>query len=161
MNAKQMLETMADLEARIAKIYERFATEFREVTDVGDLWISMAREELHHANHLSLAAGRAPLTAVATTVHDHIGKLEAVVVQTERDVAHRVGLQEALRLTADLEDAEVEHLHAMLNALGDWARPIVDDPTMQHRQRHLLEHAVRLFGTPEVQRRLAWQRFRD
>lgn len=161
MNAKQLLETMADLEARIAKVYERFATEFHEVADVGDLWISMAREEVHHAERLSLAAGPAPAAALPPALLSHIGKLEAAVVDAERNVARTVGLQEALRLTADLEEAEAEHLHTPLGSLGEWARAVADDPVMQHRQRPLLEHAIRLFGTPEVQQRLAWRRFRD
>jgi hypothetical protein len=83
------------------------------------------------------------------------------VVEAEREVARTVGLQEALRLTADLEEAEAEHLHAPMGSLGEWVRRVVDDPAMQHRQRPLLEHAIRLFGTPEVQQRLAWRRFHD
>jgi hypothetical protein len=161
MNAKQLLETMADLEARIAKIYERFATEFHEVADVGDLWMSMGREEVHHAERLSLAAGTAPAATLPPALLEHIGKLEAAVVEAEREVARTVGLQEALRLTADLEEAEAEHLHAPMGSLGEWVRRVVDDPAMQHRQRPLLEHAIRLFGTPEVQQRLAWRRFHD
>jgi hypothetical protein len=161
MTAKELLETMADLEARIAKIYERFATEFRQVADIGDLWASMGREESHHADHLSLAASTAPPTAVAATVVEQIGGLEAAVAQAEREVAGTVQLQEALRLTADLEEAEAAHLHAPLASLGDWARTLVDDPVMQHRQRRLLEHAIQVFGTPAIQQRLAWRRFRD
>jgi hypothetical protein len=161
MTAKELLEIMAEFEARIAQIYERFATEFREVCDVGDLWVSMGREELHHAEQLSLAAGTAPATPVPAEMADHLASLEAAVVQYEQEVAHVVQLQDALRVTADLEEAEAEHVHAALPALGDWARKLAQDPAMQHRQRGLLEHAIRLFGTPAVQARLAWRRFQE
>jgi hypothetical protein len=159
MNAKQWLEAMADLEARIAKIYERFATEFRKVADVGDLWASMGREELHHAELLSHAAGTVPEATVA--VPDHIAKLEARVAQIEREVAHAVELQDALRVTADLEEAEAEHVHGALATLGDWAARLAAEPAMQHRLGGVLEHAIRQFGTPALHRRLTWRRFRD
>lgn len=161
MNAKQLLEVMADLEARIAKIYDRFATEFREVSDVGDLWVSMGREELHHAEHLSLAAGSAPPVLVPTAVEKHVTHLESAVGQRERELARTVQLQEALQATADLEEAEAEHLHGALTMLGEWAGKLAQDPVMQHRQRGLLEHAIELFGTPEVRARVAWRRFQD
>jgi hypothetical protein len=158
MNAKQWLESMADLEARIAKIYERFATEFRKVADVGDLWASMGREEMHHAEVLSHAAGNAPEVAAAP---DHIAKLEARVAQIERDVARPVELQDALRVTVDLEEAETEHMHGALATLGDWARRLAADPALQHRRGGVLEHAIRQFGTPALHRRLTWRRFRE
>src|SRR3972149_5858737 len=97
MDAKRFLETMAEIEARIAAIYERFAAEFHDVSDVGDLWVSMGREELRHAEHLSCAAGAAPESAVPATVAAHVAKLEAVVGQQERELARAVSLQEGLR----------------------------------------------------------------
>ncbi|HXQ21950.1 MAG TPA: hypothetical protein VN812_09775 [Candidatus Acidoferrales bacterium] len=158
MNAKQWLEAMADLEARIAKIYERFATEFRKVADVGDLWASMGREELHHAEVLSHAAGSAPAVTAAA---EHVAKLEARVAQIEREVAHPVQLQDALRVTVDLEEAETEHVHGALVTLGDWAEKLAAEPTMQHRLGGVLEHAIRQFGTPALHRRMTWRRFHD
>lgn len=161
MSPKDLLEAMADLEARIAKIYERFATEFRDVADVGDLWASMGREELHHAEHLSLAAGRAPAEVVPAELVDHLHRLEALVAEREREVAHVVLLQDALRVTVDLEEGEARNLHDALSAGAGWARQLAENPTMQHRQRHVLEHAVQLFGTPAIQQRLAPLRFQD
>ncbi|MFQ5665940.1 MAG: hypothetical protein ACE5I7_05855 [Candidatus Binatia bacterium] len=157
MDTKRFLEVMADLEARIAKIYERFATEFHDVADVGDLWVSMGREELHHADHLSLAASAATPDPVAAAMAEHVMSLETVVAQHEREVAHAVPLQEALQVTVELEEAEAAHLHAPLSAMSGWAGRLAQDPVMQHRQHHLLEHAVGLFGTPAVQARLAGQ----
>ena len=160
MNAKQLLERMADIEARIAKIYERFATEFRDVLDIGDLWVSMGREELRHAEHLSLAMTAAPDTAVAPEVAAHVGQLEAVLGTCEREVAHTVQLQEALRVTVDLEAAETDHLHTVLGTIGDWAKTLAAAPELQHHHRHVLEHAIDLFATPGVRQRMRWQRFR-
>ena len=161
MNAAQLLEVMSDVEARIAQIYERFATEFHDVADIGDLWVSMGREELHHAERLSLVIAQAPSVVAPAPAEEHLRQLQAMLDACEREVAQPVRLQEALRVTVDLEAAEAAHLHAVLGTLGAWAAQLAEAPDMQHRQRHLLEHAVGLFGTPAVQQRLAWQRFRD
>lgn len=161
MDAKQLLENMAEFESRIGMIYERFATEFREVADVGDLWASMGREELHHADLLAQAAAAGAGVPVTDALVDHLGALEAVVVQHERALAQSIQLQAALQATADLEEAEAAHLHTALEAAGKWAQALAGDPRMQHRMRGVLEHAIRLFGTPALQERLAWRRFRD
>jgi hypothetical protein len=159
MDTKQLLESMADLEARIAVIYERFVSRFHDVPDVKGLWESMSGEEMHHADLLSLAAGSAgDLTADARAV-DHLGKLQDVVTRCEAEQARVVHLQDALRVTADLEEAEAEYLHATLDALGAAARPLVNNRAMEHRSRGLLEHTIRIFGTPALQQRLAWRRF--
>ena len=160
MTSKRLLEIMADLESRIAVIYERFAAEFRGVADVSDLWDSMSREELHHADLLSRAAGAAGNVAPDAAMTGHVHALEQVVTQFEGDQRPIVSLQEALRLTADLEEAEAAHLHAALST-DERLRPLADDSAMQHRLRGVLEHAIRLFGTPALQQRLAWRRFHD
>jgi hypothetical protein len=161
MDAKQLLEQMADLEARIAVIYERFASQFRGAGDVGDLWVSMGREELHHADLLSRAAGSVGEAAVDPSVVEHLGKLQELVTHWEGRQAELAHLQDALRVTADLEEAEAEHLHAMLHTLPTPIRSLADSPAMQHRSRGVLEHAIELFGTPALQERWAWRRFRD
>jgi hypothetical protein len=154
MNAKQMLEDMADIESRIAVIYERFAAQFREAADVGDLWVSMSREELHHADLLSHAAGDTQQMSVDPAVVEHVRTLQSVVVSYEGKQATILHLQDALAATVDLEEAEADHLHAHLIQLGAAANALVDSPAMQHHLRGVLEHAVKLFGTPALQRRL-------
>jgi hypothetical protein len=161
MDAKQLLEDMADLESRIAVIYERFASEFRDASDVSDLWASMSREEVHHADLLSHAAGGTGHVAVDPVVVEHLGKLQAVVVRYEGEQAKIVHLQEALEATVELEEAEEDHLHAHLLQLGDAAKALVDRPDMQHRLRGVLEHAVKLFGAAALQERVARRRFHD
>lgn len=158
MDAKQMLEDMADLESRIAVIYERFAAQFREAADVGDLWASMSREEMHHADLLSRAADGTHRMAVDPSVVEHVAKLQAVVVRYEGDQARINHLQDALEATLDLEEAEADHLHAHLIQLGAAANALVDSPSMQHQLRGVLEHAVKLFGTAALQQRLAARR---
>jgi hypothetical protein len=160
MNGKQLLEVMSDLESRIAVIYERFGTKFKDLADVSGLWASMGREELHHADLLSRAAGAAEDTMVGTEIADCINKLQGVVGNCERDQARATGLQQALGMTADLEEAEAEYLHEVLKTLAGTAA-LANDPALQHRHRKQLEQAVRLFGTPALQRRVAWSRFRD
>jgi hypothetical protein len=161
MDAKQLLEQMADLEARLAVIYERFATQFHGAADVGDLWVSMGREELHHADLLSRAAGSAGATVVDASVVEHLGKLRELVTHWEDRQVELAQLQDALRVTADLEEAEAEHLHSTLHTLPNPARSLADSPAMQHRSRGVLEHAIDQFGTPALQQRWAWRRFRD
>jgi len=161
MDVKHLFEDWSDLEARIAVIYERFASQFSQAADVSDLWASMSREEVHHADLLSHAAGVAPHTAVDPSVVEHVGKLQAVVVRYEGEQAVMSGLQAALQATADLEEAEAEHLHAHLSQLGDAGRDLATNPAMQHRSGAVLAHAVKLFGTPALQQRVAWRRFRD
>lgn len=158
MDAQHWLEEMADIESRIAVIYERFASQFRDAADVSDLWASMSREEVHHADLLSRAAGGSGHVAVAPSLVEHVGKLQAAVVRYEGDQAKIVELQDALEATMDLEEAEEDHLHAHLVQLGDAAEALVDRPDMQHRLRGVLEHAVKLFGTPELQQRAARRR---
>jgi hypothetical protein len=160
MKAKQLLEEMADLESRIAVIYERFASRFHDASDLSDLWASMSREELHHADLLSRAAGDAADFAIDPSLASHIGELQAVVVRHEDEQAKLTGLQEALQATVELEEAESTHLHAQLEQIGDAARALVGNPAMQHRLRHVLEHALSEFGTAALQQRVA-RRFRD
>lgn len=159
MNAKQLLEEMASLESRIATIYERFATRFQHAGDVGDLWASMGHEELRHADLLSRAAGRAGEVAVPAETREHVARLERMVTRYEQEQPGIERLQEALRATADLEEAEGE-LHIALRELGDAARALASDPAMQHQLRGLLDRAIELYGTAELQQRVAWERFR-
>ncbi len=159
MNAKQMLEEMASLESRIATIYERFSTRFHDAAHVGDLWASMGREELHHADLLSRLAGRADDVPAPPESRERIARLEQVVTRYEQDQSAVEQLQDALRATADLEEAEGE-LHTALHELGPAARSLATDPAMEHRLRGLLDHAIELYGTAELQQRLAWNRFR-
>lgn len=161
MNAKHLLEDMADLESRIAVIYERFASQFRGASDVSDLWVSMSREEVQHADLLSHAAGSTRPAAVDPFLIEHVGKLQAVVVRYEGEQAKIVHLQDALEATVHLEEAEEDHLHAHLVQLGDAATALVDSPAMQHRLRGVLEHAVKLFGTHALQQRVAARRVHD
>jgi hypothetical protein len=161
MDAKRMLEDMADLESRIAMIYERFAAQFHDAADVSDLWASMSREEVHHADLLSHAAGVTGHAPVDPSLVEHVGKLQSVVVRYEGEQVKIVHLQDALEATINLEEAEEDHLHAHLIQLGDAARALVDDPTMQHRLRGVLEHAVKLFGTVALQQRMTQRRFHD
>ena len=158
MDAKRLLEQMADLESRIAVIYERFAAQFHEAADVSDLWASMGREEVHHADLLSHAAGGSGHVTVDPALVEHVGKLQAAIVRHEGEQAKINQLQEALEATVDIEEAEEDHLHAHLVQLGDAAKALVDRPDMQHRLRGVLEHAVKLFGTPALQQRVAARR---
>jgi hypothetical protein len=158
MDAQHLLEEMADIESRIAVIYERFASQFRDAADVSDLWTSMSREEVHHADLLSRAAGGSGHVTVDPSLVEHVGKQHAAVVRYEGDQARIVHLQDALEATVDLEAAEEDHLHAHLVQLGDAAKALVDRPDMQHRLRGVLEHAVKLFGTPALQQRAARRR---
>jgi hypothetical protein len=161
MDTKQLLDDIADLESRIAVIYERFVARFKDVPDVSLLWQSMSREEVHHADLLSLAAGAGAGLSVDPVAVNHVGRLQAVVTECEAAQREPVRLQDALRATADLEEAEAEHLPAALKTLGDAARSLVGNAAMEHQSRRLLEHAIRRFGTPALQQRLAWHRFHD
>jgi rubrerythrin len=154
MDAQHTLEEMADLESRIAVIYERFASQFRAAADVSDLWASMSREEMHHADLLSRAAGSTGSMQVDQAVVAHVANLQAVVMRYESEQIKIVHLQDALEATVHLEEAEEAHLHAHLVQLGDAARALIDRPDMQHRLRGVLEHAVKLFGTSALQERL-------
>ena len=158
MHAKQVLEEMGDLESRIAVIYERFAAQFHDAADVGDLWVSMSREEMHHADLLSRAAAGTEHMGVNPEVLEHVAKLQAVIGRYEGEQAKILHLQDALEATVDIEEAEADHLHAHLIQLGAAANALVDSPMMQHRLRGVLEHTVKLFGTPALQQRLAARR---
>ena len=159
MTAKQLLECMADIESRIAVMYGRFVVHFHDVPDVGALWETMSREELHHAELLSLAADVVDGAAVDATAIEHVETLQLLVAQQEAAQPAVVHLQDALRVTADLEEAEAQHLHATLFHLGGAARELAAHPAMAHRSRDLVEHVIRLFGGPALQQRLAWRRF--
>jgi len=161
MDAQHILEEMADLESRIAVIYERFASQFRDAADVSDLWASMSREEMHHADLLSRAAGGTGSVAVNPALAEQVATLQAVVVRYETEQVKIVHLQDALEATVHLEEAEENHLHAHLIQLGDAAQALIDRPDMQHRLRGVLEHAVKLFGTSALQQRLTLRRFHD
>jgi len=159
MNTKQLLERMADVESHIAVIYERFVARFHDVPDVRTLWESMSREEVHHAELLSLAAAGVSSAVVDPAAIEHVTTLQSLVAQQEADQPSVAHLQDALRVTAELEEAEAEHLHATLNQLGDVARALVNDPAMAHRSHALVEHVLKLFGGPALQRRRAWRQF--
>lgn len=163
MTLKQVLEAMADAESRIAVMYERFATEFRGVSDVSDLWDSLRREELHHAELLTAAAAAATDRPAGALMLERLHALQDRLVRYERAQQHVVSLQQALEFTADVEEAEAEYVHGVLNAAADVRdasiRALTQDPAMGHRLHHLLEHAIELFGTPALRQRLAWRHF--
>ncbi|MBI3786217.1 MAG: hypothetical protein HY270_22750 [Deltaproteobacteria bacterium] len=159
MTAAQLLDKMADLESRIALIYERFVTQFRQALAVGDLWQSMGREELHHADLLS-RMDRGSGATMDAQLEDHVRRLEAVVSRCESEQAQIDSLPQALAVTADLEEAEAEHLHNVLNELGPGGRELAANPALQHHTRGLLEYAIELYGDAALRQRLAWKSFR-
>jgi len=108
MTPAQLLDKMSDLESRIALIYERFVTLFREAVSVGDLWQSMGREELHHADLLARLARGTDVTLEDGRLEEHVRKLAAVVSRCENEQAPVISLPQALAMTADLEEAEAE-----------------------------------------------------
>ena len=160
MTTAELLDKMADLESRIALIYERFVTQFRQALAVGDLWQSMGREELHHADLLSRLQ-RDPSRTVDRDLETHVRQLEAVVSRYEAEQAQIATLPQALMATADIEEAEAQHLHNVLAELGDVGRHLAADPELQHHSRGLLEYAIELYGDAALRQRLAWKSFRS
>ncbi len=163
MTLRELLEALADAEARIAVMYERFATEFRGVSDVSDLWDSLRREEIHHAEVLTNAAAKVPDRPAGPEMLERLRALQERLVQYERSQQHVVSLQEALEFTADVEEAEAEYVHGALSSTTDTngatLSALIQEPTLGHRLHHLLEHALELFGTPALRQRLAWRHF--
>ncbi len=163
MTLKELLEALADAEARIAVMYERLATEFRGVSDVSDLWDSLRREELRHAELLTAAAANVGEQTAATPLLERLRALQERLVQYERSQQHVVSLQQALEFTADVEEAEAEYVHGALrvaaNAGDPGLRALAQEPMMGHHLHHLLDHAIELFGTPALRQRLAWRHF--
>ena len=159
MTAAQLLDKMADLESRIALIYERFATKFRDAHYVGELWDSMGREELHHADLLARLGRSIDATLGDGRLEQHVHELEGTVLRYEGEQAQIAHLQEALEATADLEEAEAEHLHAPLQELGESGRALAANPAFQHQTHGLLDHAIKLYGTVALRQRRAWHRF--
>ncbi len=162
MTLKELLEALADAEARIAVMYERFATEFRGVSDVSDLWDSLRREELRHAELLTEAAAVVSDRPAGALLLERLRTLQEQLLQYERGQRHVVSLQQALEFTADVEEAEAEYVHGALSTAvdtGEVGLRALAEPGMGHHLHHLLEHALDLFGTPALRKRLAWRHF--
>jgi hypothetical protein len=118
MRLSELLQECARLEDRIRNLYEFFGSVFGEDAELGSFWSEMARAERAHASRLQEAADnpRADEQTADASPLDLIRGYVGALTSGWRPAT----LDEALRTALDLEELELDHVHAvLLQILGE------------------------------------------
>jgi hypothetical protein len=118
MRLSELLQECARLEDRIGDLYERFGAAFGEDAELGSFWSEMAQAERAHASVLQEAADNpradeqsADASALGV-IRGYVGALTGWRTPATLD--------EALRTALDIEELELDQVHAaLLGVLGE------------------------------------------
>jgi hypothetical protein len=151
----------AQLEKDIGELYALFADTFRNCPELAAFWTRMALEEGEHAVLVqALYDGSVPGVAqtapIAFPAHA-VATLEAQIQDCKRQAQSAVSINEALRMTWDLEHSEVDAFYDMIlqsSNVVELGLPTTFDPEGSQHVR-LLRDMIRQFATDEHLRRAA------
>ncbi|MGE0826158.1 MAG: hypothetical protein AB7G75_17100 [Candidatus Binatia bacterium] len=151
----------AQLEKEIGEVYAILADTFRDWPELAAFWTRMALEEGEHSVLVqALYDGSVPGVAQKTPIEFParvVASLEARVQDVKQRAQAEVSVDEALRLTWDLEHSEVNAFYEMiLNAsnLVELGLPTTFDPEGTAHLR-LLRGMIEKFATDPDLRRAA------
>ena len=155
----EVLDTHAKLEAQVGEIYITFAVTFAKNLELRQLWSTMALEEGGHASLLramnkGLLSGslRAKPFLLPFEVLD---SLAMRVAEYRRRADEGVSLDQALRITWELECSELDFLRELLVSTSNLAE--LGLPTNWERDEHVarLREVIQRCTTDESLRREA------
>jgi rubrerythrin len=154
----EILDTHAKLETRVGEIYVNFATTCGHNADLKTMWSAMALEEGGHAA-LIRAVNKGLLSGVFQAKSfllplDIIDALVARVTEYHQQSQGEVSLDQALRITWELECSELDFLRELLVASSNLAE--LGFPTnVESKDKHLgrLRELIQQYATDEGLRR--------
>ena len=150
----------AQLEKEIGEIYAIFADRFRAWPELAAFWTRMALEEGEHAVLVqALYDGSVPGVAQTAPIEFParvVANMDAQIQDVKRRAQARVSIDEALRLTWELEHSEINRFYDLiLNAsnLVELGLPTTFDPEGTEHLR-LLRDMILQFATDQDLRRV-------
>jgi len=151
------LDSLIELEWRVARLYTRFYGRFSELPAVAGIWWEMALDEHEHVGVLTMVKELADPKRRVADIRNRLRPLQATLRACERAAARDVTLSQALAMAVRLERSELDRLgRETVRAIGDDLPPIPRSAFAPH-EAHLerLMRTVRKFGGEEVVR-AAW-----
>ena len=154
----EILDTHARLEAQVGEIYIGFVAAFGQNPDLRSLWSAMALEEGGHAA-LIRAVNRGLLSGVFQAKSfllpvDVLNALQVRIAEYYQQTNGGVSLDEALRITWELECSELDFIRELLvssSNLADLGFPA----NMESKDKHVgrLREMIQQYTTNEALRR--------
>jgi hypothetical protein len=151
------LDSLIELEWRVARLYTRFYGRFSELPAVAGIWWEMALDEHEHVGVLTMVKELADPKGRVVDIRHRLRPLQAAIAACERAAAREVTLSQALAMAVRLERSELDRLgRETVRAIGGDLPPIPRSAFAPH-EAHLerLMRTVRKFGGEEVVRS-AW-----
>ena len=154
----EILDTHAKVEAQVGEIYVNFAATFGQNKDLRALWSAMALEEGGHAALIravnkGLLAGTFQAKSFLLPL-DVIDSLVVRVADYHRQTAENLSLDQALRITWELECSELDFMRELLVSSSNLAD--LGFPTnVESKDKHLgrLREIIQQYTTDESLRR--------
>jgi hypothetical protein len=151
------LDSLIELEGRVARLYTHFYGRFSDLPAVAGIWWEMALDEHEHVGVLKMVKELADPTGQVANIRHRLRPLQATIQACERSAAQDVTLSQALAMAVHLERSELDQLgRETVQAIGGDLPPIPRSAFAPH-EAHLerLMRTVRKFGGEEVARE-AW-----
>lgn len=153
-----ILETHAKVETQVGEMYVNFAAAFGQQSDLRAMWSAMALEEGGHAA-LIRAVNKGLLSGVFQAKSfllpiEIIDSLAKQVADYHRQAHEGVSLDQALRITWELECSELDFMRELLVASSNLAE--LGFPTnVESKDKHLsrLRELIQQYSTDEGLRR--------
>ena len=157
---KQALEIQAKLERQVGELYTTFASMFDEQPDLQTLWSTMAQEEEGHASQVLAVqnkgrsdSGQDLALLLSAEILDSLGSRLA---EYQQQAQAGVSLDQAFRITWELESSEFEFLREILVSSSNFAElgfPTSMDEESEERHVGRLRMAIQRHTTDEGLRR--------
>ena len=154
----EILDTHANVETQVGEIYVNFAASFGQNPDLRTLWSAMALEEGGHAA-LIRAVNKGLLSGVFQAKSfllplDIINDLVTRVAEYHRQTTENPSLDQALRITWELECSELDFMRELLVSASNLAD--LGFPTnVESKDKHLgrLREVIQQYATDDNLRR--------
>jgi hypothetical protein len=154
----EVLDTHANVETQVGEIYVTFAAYFGQNPELRALWSAMALEEGGHAA-LIRAVNKGLLSGVFQAKSfllplDVINSLVERVAEYRRQTTNNPSLDQALRITWELECSELDFMRELLVSASNLAD--LGFPTnVESKDKHLgrLREVIQQYATDESLRR--------
>lgn len=154
----EILDTHAKLETQVGEIYVGFVAAFGQNPDLRSLWSAMALEEGGHAA-LIRAVNKGLLSGVFQAKSfllpvDVLNALCVRVAEYYQQTSEGVSLDEALRITWELECSELDFIRELLVSSSNLAE-LGFPANMESKDKHVgrLREMIQQYTTDEALRR--------
>ncbi|MEK7221230.1 MAG: hypothetical protein AAB253_08535 [candidate division NC10 bacterium] len=157
MHIHAALDSLIELEWRVARLYTRFYRRFCDLPAVAGIWWEMALDEHEHVGVLTIVKELADPKGRVADIRHRLRPLQDAIKACERAAAKDVTLSQALAMAVRLERSELDRLgRETVQAIGGDLPPIPRSAFAPH-DAHLerLMRTVRKFGGEDVARE-AW-----